>query len=184
MLILIIGDFYIPFKSSDIPQIFRDQLQPGRVNHILCTGNLCLKAELDYLRTICPEITIVKGELDEPGISNSEEEVLTIGGLKIGLISSYSIFPLTDNSKLALKQRELDVNILVHGGSHKATGYVYEGCLYLDPGSATGVPSDITKDSVPSFIILNVQGTTATAYLYHLSNDKIELEKVKYELNP
>lgn len=181
MLILIIGDLYIPFKSSDISQVFQDQLQPGKIQHILCTGNLCLKAELDYLRSICPEITIVKGELDEPGITNSEEEVLTIGGLKIGLISSYSIFPLTDNSKLALKQRELDVNILVHGGSHKATANIFEGCLYLDPGSATGVPSHDSEKTVPSFILLNVQGITATAYIYSLSNDTINVEKVEYE---
>lgn len=181
MLILIIGDLYIPFKSSDISQIFQDQLQPGKIQHILCTGNLCIKSELDYLRTICPEITIVKGELDEEGITTSEEAVLTIGGLKIGLISSYSIFPITDNSKLALKQRDLDVNILVHGGSHKASATIFEGCLYLDPGSATGVPSNYTKDSVPSFILLNIQGITATAYIYSLSNDTINVEKVEYE---
>ena len=76
MLILIIGDLYIPFKSSDMSPLFQEQLQPGKIQHIICTGNICVKSELEYFKTICPEMSIIRGEFDEAGISNLDESIL------------------------------------------------------------------------------------------------------------
>ena len=168
MLVLIIGDLHIPYKASELSKIFRENLQPGKIHQILCTGNVCVKSEMDYLRTICNEIVTVRGEYDDDCISNVDQTVLTIGGFRVGLVSSYSLFPIEDKSRLAIKQRELDVDILVHGGTHKASAYEYDGCFYLDPGSATGAFTSSDPNPVPSFILLNVQGTTAIAYIYTL----------------
>jgi putative phosphoesterase len=181
MLVLIIGDLHIPYKTHEISRVFREHLQPGKIHQILCTGNVCVKSEMEFLRTICNEIVVVRGELDEEGISNIDHAVLPIGGFKVGLVSSYSIFPITDHSRLAIKQRELDVDILIHGGTHKADAYEYDGCFYLDPGSATGAFTAIDPSPVPSFILLNVQGTTAVAYIYTLSEDgTINVRKEKF----
>lgn len=181
MLVLIIGDLHIPYKAHEISRIFRDHLQPGKIHQILCTGNVCVKSEMDYLRTICNEIVVVRGELDEEGISNIEQTVLTIGGFRVGLISSYSAFPIDDHSRLAIKQRELGVDILIHGGTHKADAYEYDGCFYLDPGSATGAFTPTNANPTPSFILLNVQGTTAVAYIYTLADDgTINVRKEKF----
>ncbi|OHT06932.1 Vacuolar protein sorting-associated protein 29 [Tritrichomonas foetus] len=181
MLVLLIGDLHIPYRAHEILKVFREHLQPGKIHQILCTGNVCIKSELDYLRTICNEIVVVKGEYDEEGISSTEQTVLTIGGFKVGLISSYSVFPITDQSRLALKQRELDVDILVHGGTHQADASVYDNCFYLNPGSATGAYISEDPHPTPSFILLNVQGTTAIAYLYTLGEEgNILVNKVKF----
>ena len=181
MLVLIIGDLHIPYKAHEISKIFRENLVPGKIHQILCTGNVCVKSEMDYLRTICNEIVVVRGENDDDCISNIEQTVLTIGGFRVGLVSSYNLFPLEDKSRLAIKQRELDCDILVHGGTHKASAYIYDGCFYLDPGSATGAFTATQSHPVPSFILLNVQGTTAIAYIYTLSEDgSIKANKVKY----
>jgi putative phosphoesterase len=181
MLVLIIGDLQIPYKAHEICRIFRDHLQPGKIHQILCTGNVCVKSALDYLRTVCPEVSVVRGDFDEDGISSVEQLVLTIGGFKVGLISSYSLFPIGDLSRLALKQRELSVDILVHGGTHVADARVYDGCFYIDPGSATGAFTASDAAPVPSFVLLNVQGTTAVAYIYTLSEDgTIGVRKEKF----
>lgn len=181
MLVLIIGDLHIPYKAHEISRIFRDHLQPGKIHKILCTGNVCVKSELDYLRTICNEIEIVRGEFDDESISSIEQAVIPICGFRVGLISSYNVFPITDQSRLALKQRELNVDILIHGGTHQASSYVYDDCFYLDPGSATGAFTSDNPNPVPSFILLNVQAATAIAYIYTLDADgNIQVNKQKF----
>ena len=180
MLVLIIGDMYIPFKSHEISKEFRERLQPGKIHQILCTGNVCVKDELDYLRTICNELIVVKGEQDEENVSSIDQTVVTIGGFRVGLVSSYGLFPHNE-AIYANKQRELDVDILVHGGTHKASAYIYENHFFLDPGSATGAFTATNPSPKPSFILLNVQGTTAMAYVYSLKEDgSIDVEKVKF----
>lgn len=42
-----------------------DTQVPGKIGQILCTGNVCDKETYDYLRTIAPEVHIVRGEFDE-----------------------------------------------------------------------------------------------------------------------
>ena len=44
MLVLVLGDLHIPHRASALPAKFRKLLVPGRIQHILCTGNLCTKA--------------------------------------------------------------------------------------------------------------------------------------------
>jgi putative phosphoesterase len=181
MLVLIIGDLHVPYKAHEISRIFRDHLQPGKIHQILCTGNVCVQSELDYLRTICNDIVVVRGEFDDEGISNIEQHVVQIGGFHVGLISSYNVFPVNDPSRLALKQRELGVDILIHGGTHKASAVLYEDAFYLDPGSATGAFTASDPNPVPSFILLNIQGTTAVAYIYTLGEDgAISVNKEKF----
>ena len=41
MLVLVIGDFHIPHRSPGLPEKFKSLLVPGRIHHVLCTGNLC-----------------------------------------------------------------------------------------------------------------------------------------------
>jgi vacuolar protein sorting-associated protein 29 len=38
---------------------------PNKIHHILSTGNLCTKETYDYLKTIAPDIHVVKGDFDE-----------------------------------------------------------------------------------------------------------------------
>ena len=45
VLVLCIGDFHVPHRSTDLPQRFKELLQPGKIHHILCTGNLCCRVQ-------------------------------------------------------------------------------------------------------------------------------------------
>jgi predicted phosphodiesterase len=70
---------------------------------------------------------------------------------------------------------------LIHGGTHKASAVLYEDAFYLDPGSATGAFTASDPNPVPSFILLNIQGTTAVAYIYTLGEDgAISVNKEKF----
>ena len=44
VLVLCIGDLHIPHRAADLPPKFRSLLVPGKIHHVLCTGNLCTEA--------------------------------------------------------------------------------------------------------------------------------------------
>lgn len=60
-----LGDTHIPYRSHSLPIKFKKLLVPGRIQHILCTGNLCTKESYDYLKTLASDVHIVKGDFDE-----------------------------------------------------------------------------------------------------------------------
>ena len=42
---------------------------PGRIQHILCTGNLCTNETYDFLKTLASDVHVVRGDFDEVGTS-------------------------------------------------------------------------------------------------------------------
>lgn len=63
-LVLAIGDFHIPHRSPSLAQRFKTLLLPGKIQYILCTGNLCSPEVDDYLRSISPDVHVVAGDMD------------------------------------------------------------------------------------------------------------------------
>lgn len=57
MLVLVLGDLHIPHRASTLPSKFKKLLVPGRIQHILCTGNLCTKETVDYLKVGINKVT-------------------------------------------------------------------------------------------------------------------------------
>jgi len=64
-LVLVVGDLHIPHRATAVPAKFRKLLVPGKIQHILCTGNLCTKESVDYLKTLASDVHIVRGDFDE-----------------------------------------------------------------------------------------------------------------------
>ena len=58
---LVIGDMRIPHRQSDLPKKFKALLVPGKIAHILCTGNLVDKLTLDYLKSLASDVHVVRG---------------------------------------------------------------------------------------------------------------------------
>ena len=42
-----------------------DNKVPGKIGQIICTGNVSDKETYDYLRTIAPDVHVVRGEFDQ-----------------------------------------------------------------------------------------------------------------------
>ena len=64
-MVLVLGDLHIPHRCSSLPAKFKKLLVPGRIQHILCTGNLCTKESYDYLKTLASDVHVVRGDFDE-----------------------------------------------------------------------------------------------------------------------
>jgi vacuolar protein sorting-associated protein 29 len=72
VLVLVIGDLHIPHRIHDLPGKFKKLLVPGKIQQILCTGNVCDRETYEYLRTVSPDVNVVKGDYDEVRIRYSQ----------------------------------------------------------------------------------------------------------------
>ncbi|KAK2964129.1 Vacuolar protein sorting 29 (Vps29) [Blattamonas nauphoetae] len=182
-LVLVCGDFHIPHRAIDIPAKFQSLLVPGKIQHVLCTGNLCTKETLDYLRTLCSDVHVVQGDFDDANLHLKEERIVTIGAFKIGLIHGHQIVPWGDNDALGIVQRRLDCDILVTGHTHQFQAYEYEGHFVVNPGSITGAYSVIGDGEIAaSFVLMDIQGPRVIIYIYkYFSDGQFKVEKAEFQ---
>merc|ERR1712116_110517 len=108
---------------QSMPEYARVCEVPGRIQHILCTGNLCTKETLDYLKTLASDVHVVRGDFDKVSSTYPEQKVVTVGQFKIGLCHGHQIVPWGDPESLASLQRQLGVDILISGHTHKFEAY-------------------------------------------------------------
>ena len=146
---------------------------------MLCTGNLVTKEQADDIKNLAPTVHIVRGSFDEDP-SLPESKVVQIGQFKIGLMNGHQIVPWGDPHSLAMVQRQLDVDILITGHTHRNESTEYKGKWFINPGSITGAYSTITADVTPSFILLSIQGSKVVIYGYELKNDQVEVTRSEF----
>eukprot|EP00943_MAST-04B_sp_MAST-4B-sp1_P000769 g769.t1 len=178
-LVLILGDMHIPHRANSIPAAFEKLLVPGRVNHVLCTGNVCTEEQLDFLKNLSGNVHCVRGDFDE--ISGlPETKVVEIGEFKIGLCHGHQVVPWGDSEALGALQRKLGVDILVTGHTHQNALRESNGTLFLNPGSITGAYSSLSSKSTPSFITMAMNGKKVINYVYELVDGKKKVNKVEF----
>ncbi|XP_062517311.1 vacuolar protein sorting-associated protein 29-like [Corticium candelabrum] len=180
VLVLVIGDLHIPYRSNGLPSKFKKLLVPGKIHHILCTGNLCTKESFDYLKTLASDVHVVKGDFDEQS-SYPEQKVVTVGQFRIGVCHGHQIVPWGDMESLGMLQRQLDVDILISGHTHKFEAFDREGKFYVNPGSATGAYNALQGSVTPSFVLMDIQSTTVVTYVYQLINDDVKVERIEFK---
>lgn len=157
MLVLLIGDLQTALATSDLPLKFKKLLVPGKIQHILCTGNLGCPLALDYLRSICSEISLVQGDFDPPFSLSAPVRKLSFGsGIQFGLVPGHQDLPWNDLKMWEMRARQLDVDVLV-SGANGFSALESNGRFYVSPGSATGATaqkvlvlvshSKVSKDS-------------------------------------
>ncbi|KAJ3045496.1 Vacuolar protein sorting-associated protein 29 [Rhizophlyctis rosea] len=209
MLVLVLGDFHIPHRAIDLPAKFKKLLVPGKIQQILCTGNLCSRELLDYLRTVCPDLVLVRGDMDESSSlpsTASPSRVITHGPLRIGLTHGHQILPWGDAKALGIVARQMDVDVLISGHTHQFEAFESDGRFFVNPGSATGAfstvppgagtglaaagggaeaaaekePAVLGTESTPSFVLMDVNGPNVVMYVYQLINGDVKVEKLDY----
>ena len=67
-----------------------------------------------------------------------EQKVVTVGQFRVGLCHGHQVVPWGDTESLAILQRQLDVDILITGHTHKFEAFEHESKFFINPGSATG----------------------------------------------
>ncbi|KAJ2399101.1 Vacuolar protein sorting-associated protein 29 [Coemansia sp. RSA 2559] len=185
-LILVLGDIHIPQRAADIPAKFRKLLVPGKIDRILCTGNVTDIATLEYLRSISPDVSVSRGEFDERGGTSHHQHAVSVRtvvqGLRIGLVNGHYLVPGNgDVDTLAAAARQMDVDVLVTGSTHRFEAYEEQGRFFINPGSITGAFSPLEPNAVPSFVLMEVKdGPAVVAYVYQLVADEVVVDRIEY----
>lgn len=140
---------------------FRKLLTPGKIGQVVCLGNLTDKETYDFLRQTAPDLHIVKGDFDTESSSLALSKVVQHGGLRIGFTHGHTIIPQGDADALLIAARQMDVDVLLWGGTHKFEAYELEGKFFVNPGSATGAFSSswqaVDEEPTPSFCLMDVR---------------------------
>lgn len=159
--------------------------KPGRIHHVLCTGNVCSKAMDDYLRTLANSVHTVKGDMDvQQDLADlPETKVVKIGDFRIGICHGHQVVPWGDPESLANLQRQLDVDMLVTGHTHKNEVLEFEGKFIINPGSVTGAYSAQSNHNVPSFILMAIKGDSVITYVYELRKGAVHVSKSDFVKN-
>lgn len=131
------GDLHLPYRALDLPARFKKLLVPGKIQQIICTGNICDRETYDYLRTVAGDVHVVKGDWDENPYFPSSL-LLHHPPLRIGVLHGHQIIPAGDMELLSALARAMDADILITGHTHRFEAFEYEGRFFVNPGSATG----------------------------------------------
>ncbi|KAH6620974.1 Metallo-dependent phosphatase-like protein [Chaetomium sp. MPI-SDFR-AT-0129] len=197
-LILVIGDLHIPDRALDIPPKFKKLLSPGKIGQTLCLGNLTDRATYEYLRSISPDLKMVRGRTDVEAAALPLTQVVTHGAVRVGFLEGFTLVSDEPDVLLAEAHR-LDVDVLCwSGGTHRFECFEYMDKFFVNPGSATGAlttdwvaggsSGEVKGDAeevVPSFCLMDVQGISLTLYVYQLrkgenGSENVAVEKVTY----
>lgn len=149
---------------SHLPrQQFKKLLAPGKIGQILCLGNITDRETYEFLRAIAPDLQIVKGDFDVEAPNLALSKVVTHGSLRIGFTHGHTIIPPGDGDSLLIAARQMDVDVLLWGGTHKFEAYEMEGKFFVNPGSATGAMTTgwwtEDEDPTPSFVLMDVSSS-------------------------
>jgi vacuolar protein sorting-associated protein 29 len=166
-LVLLIGDLQIPTFARDLPDQFKELLNTDKIRTVLCTGNVGNDEFHNRLHMLGQHVHMMKKNSDAPIVT-------TIGKFKVALASGLSVCPRGDKASLAALARRLDVDILVTGGTGKASIADVASRYLIDPGSATGV-GKFGNPETPSFMLMAVQGDSAVVYVYEVKDDKLNV---------
>lgn len=118
------------------------------------------KDTYEYLRSIAPDLQLVKGDFDVEAANLALSKIVTHGKLRIGFTHGHTIVPPADPDSLLIAARQMDVDVLLWAGTHRFDAYELEGKFFVNPGSATGAMSTRWwpegEEPVPSFCLMDV----------------------------
>ncbi|MBR0472417.1 MAG: YfcE family phosphodiesterase [Methanosphaera sp.] len=153
MLIGIISDTHIPVRTQSLPEKVFEVFK--NVDMIFHCGDIEVMSVIEELEKIAP-VRAVHGNCD-PYIGFNTHEVIEVDDVKIGLTHGV-VYPKGDCQQLYYLAKELGVDILVSGHTHRPLIKQEADVLLLNPGSATQ-----PRLSEPSVMLLEVNGSEVNA---------------------
>jgi putative phosphoesterase len=177
MRILIIGDFHIPDRNTEIPlkviNSVNNELNKHAFDFLVCTGDLTKINLIEpTLNLWSKEKIIIQGNMDyfhsdkdvyfHETTFNTKKFVDSEETVEIGIIHGHQVQPRGNPTLLSRKANIMGVNILISGHTHALFVELFmdaksgKKTLLLNPGSATGSWSFVASGK-PSYLILEIE---------------------------
>ncbi|MFH1222506.1 MAG: YfcE family phosphodiesterase [Candidatus Micrarchaeota archaeon] len=163
MKFLVIGDFHIPERSAEIPRWIRKIIEKEKFDMVLCTGDLTGMKVINYLAKLAP-VKYVLGNMDT--LQLPESELIAAKGLRLLLVHGTEVHPRGDLPQLNELRKEAKADLLVCGHTHTLRVDEYEGKLFINPGTATGVWGGVSGATDETFIIMEIEKNNVNLQLF------------------
>ena len=136
---------------------------------------------MDFLKSVTSNVIITQGDSDDL-TTWPDTAVLELGEFRVGVCHGHQIIPPNDKAAIGIMQKRMNVDILVKGGEREFGAYRHEGCIVINPGSATGTCRQGNGDvGKPSFALMDIKGNKASVYVYQLDDSgEVKVEKIEF----
>ena len=136
MKIGVISDTHIPDRAKAIPE--KILIEFKNMDMIIHAGDLVDLNTLDALKSICPDVRAVRGNMDPQEVREKlpEKEIIKAGNYKIALMHGSG----TPNKLIDLLSNIFEndnPDIIIFGHSHYPVNEKRGDVLFFNPGSAT-----------------------------------------------
>ena len=147
-----------PVPAAADPLQFKKLLAPGKISQTLCLGNLTDKSTYEYLRTITPDLKIVKGRYDVEATSLPLTQVVSHGSLRIGFLEGFTLVS-NEPTRSSLRRTGSTSTCCATAGTHRFDAFEYMDKFFVNPGSATGAfGAGGDTEATPSFCLMDARG--------------------------
>jgi putative phosphoesterase len=154
MLIGVLADTHIPDRAKAIPgEILKAFKQVDMIVH---AGDMVDLSVLNQLRSLCPTVICVAGNMDPDSVREvvRQKEIIPIGNFRIGVMHGWGS-PQNLIKLLQENFKDDKVDAIIFGHSHHPFNEKVKGILFFNPGSAT----DKVFSSCASYGIIQVDKT-------------------------
>lgn len=136
MIIGVISDTHIPDRAKEIPAKIIEEFK--KVDMIIHAGDLADLSVLEKLKTVCPNVKAVWGNMDPDEVRKilPEKEIIQLGKHRIALMHGFGA-PANLTRLLAEIFKDSGADIIIFGHSHAAFNQKIGNALFFNPGSAT-----------------------------------------------
>lgn len=119
--------------TPTLRRISHSMLVPGKMQHVICTGNIGTSEQYDEIQELAPNVHIVQGDYDLPENKFPEFQKIHVGEFNIGIIHGHQVLPWGNPDALARWRRKLHVDVLISGHSHVNDITEYDNHYYINP---------------------------------------------------
>lgn len=154
-MIAVVSDSHIPSRAKEIPGDFLDILKEA--DTVVHCGDFASEEffESDFNQEY-DDFYAVKGNCDFFDLPASE--TFERDGVKFGVYHGTGIVPRGDHETLVdIAENKLNIDVLLHGHTHKQEAVQVGGTVLLNPGSCTGVGGGSAREGKPRMLTFELE---------------------------
>ena len=152
---LVVGDIHFPDRSKQFPSFL------PKSDVVAGTGDYTNHTALFEVASLAPVFIGVVGNSDR-SIPLPERTSFIYRNVLFGLFHGHGIHPRGDLEQLYAVAKELGVEVLLTGHTHKLGVIQYKDVIIANPGSATGAWGGSTPGEPETALLVSIEGDKIT----------------------
>ncbi len=176
-MITVISDSHIPGRADEIPEKFWEKIEASEIT--VHAGDYATEEVFNAVREYSKKAYCVKGNCDFFEADElKESETFEHKGLKFGVYHGTGISPRGHKPTLEkIAEKDLEVEILIHGHTHHEEIEKTDKALLINPGSCTGVGGGSSRPSKPTMITMEEQESVLNIKLLEFEEGSLKTKQ-------